>query len=190
MLGDDGLLAGGDTDVVLRLGNPENGGVGRGTFTLPGEGSRADPLLGRRSLRLGGEEGRSQSGVSLLPAYGGGGERRIRGRHPEARPRGIGRGVSGLLPGGDGGAVGRSGGCWIGARGLQQLRCGLQGGRIGARGLQQLRCGPQGSRIDGSALLGPRRPGARASSCCGSGSVGLQGGQGGRWLLPRPLQRC
>ena len=90
-----------------------------------------------------------------------------------ARPRGIGRGVNGLLPGGDDGAVGRSGGCWIGTRDLQQLRCGLQGGRIGARGLQQLRCGPQGSRIDGGALLGARSPGARASSCCGSGGVGL-----------------
>ena len=75
--------------------------------------------------------------------------------------------------------MGRSGGCWIGARGLQQLRCG-----------------PQGGPIDGGALLGPRSPDARASSCGGSGGVGLQGAQGGRWLLPwplrrrRPLQRC
>ena len=188
VLGDDGL-AEGDAEEVLRLGDPESKGVGRGALALPSEGSHADPLLGRRSLRLGGEEGRSQSGVGLLPAYGGGGERRIRGRHPEARPRGIGRGVSGLLPDGDGGVVGRSGGCWIGARGLQQLRCSLQGGRIGTRGLQQLRCGPQGGLIDGSALLGPRSPGARTSSCCGSNGVGLQGPQGGRWLLPRPLRR-
>ena len=75
--------------------------------------------------------------------------------------------------------MGRSGGCWIGARGLQQLRCSLQGGRIGTRGLQQLRCGPQGGLIDGSALLGPRSPDARARSCGGSGGVGLQGAQGG-----------
>jgi len=182
VLGVDGL-AGGDAEEALRLGDPESESVGRGALALPGEGSHADPLLGRRSLRLGGEEGRSQSGVGLLPAYGGGGERHIRGRHPEARPRGIGRGVSGLLPGGDGGAVGRSGGCWIGARGLQQLRCSLQGGRIGTRGLQHLRCGPQGGLIDGGALLGPRSPDARARSCGGSGGVGLQGAQCGR----RPL---
>ena len=79
-LGVDGP-AGGDTEEVLRLGDPESGGVGRGTFTLPGEGSHADPLLGRRSLRLGGEEGRGESGVGLLPSESGGGERRIRGSH-------------------------------------------------------------------------------------------------------------
>jgi len=48
---------------MLRLGDPESGGIGRGALALPGEGSHADPLLGRRSLRLGGEEGRGESGV-------------------------------------------------------------------------------------------------------------------------------
>src|SRR6185312_9888770 len=72
----DGQLTGGGAEESLRLGDPESGGVGRGALALPGEGSHADTLLGRRSLRLGGEEGRSESGVGLLPAYGGGGERR------------------------------------------------------------------------------------------------------------------
>ena len=131
-LGDDGL-AGGDAEEVLRLGDPESGGVGRGALALPGEGSHADPLLGRRSFRLGGEEGRGESGVGLLPAEGGGGERRIRGRHPEPGPRVIRCGVGGrLLARGDSGAVGLVDGGGI----LQHLRRGLQGGRIDARGLQ------------------------------------------------------
>jgi len=138
-LGVDGLAGGDAEEVLLCLGDPESEGVGRGALALPGEGSHADPLLGRRSLRLGGEEGRGESGVGLLPAEGGGGERRIRGRHPEARPRSIRRGVGGgLLARGDSGAVGRSGGGGI----LQQRQRGLQGGRIGARGLQQLCRGP------------------------------------------------
>ena len=61
MLGDDGQLAGGDAEVVLRLGDPESEGVGRGALALPSEGS----------LRLGGEEGRGESGVGLLPAESG-----------------------------------------------------------------------------------------------------------------------
>ena len=114
---------------MLRLGDPEIGCVGRGALALPGEGSPADPLLGRRRLQLGGEEGRGESGVGLLPAEGSGGERRIRGRHPEPGPRGIRRGVGGgLLAHGDSGTVGR--GCGGGI--LQQLR----------RDLQQLRRGP------------------------------------------------
>jgi hypothetical protein len=146
-------LAGGDAEVVLRLGDPESEGVGRGTLAFPGEGCHTDPLLGRRSLRLGGEEGRGESGVGQLPSEGGGGERRILRRHPEARPCDTGHCIDdGLLARSDSGAVGHSGGGWIGARGQQQL---------------------QGGRIDGSALLGPRSPGARASSCCGSGGVGL-----------------
>ena len=48
-------LTGVDAEVALRLGNPESEGVGRGA--LPGVGCHTDPLLGRRSLRLGGEEG-------------------------------------------------------------------------------------------------------------------------------------
>ena len=72
MLGDDGL-AGGDAEEVLRLSDPESEGIGRGALALPGEGCHADPLLGRRSFRLGGEECRSKSGVGLLTTEGGGG---------------------------------------------------------------------------------------------------------------------
>ena len=68
-LGDDGL-AGGDAEEVLRLGNPESEGVGRGALALPGEGSHADPLLGCRSLRLGGEEGRGESSFGRSSADG------------------------------------------------------------------------------------------------------------------------
>jgi len=121
VLGVDGL-AGGDAEEALRLGDPESEGVGRGALALPGEGCHADPLLGCRSLRLGGEEGRGESGVGLLPSESGGGERRIRGCHPEAGPRGIG-GIGGLLAGSDRGAVGGNGGNsggWIGCRSLQQ----------------------------------------------------------------------
>jgi hypothetical protein len=81
----------------------------------------------------------------------------------------------GLRARSDSSAVGHSGGGGIGARGRQQLHYGLQGGWIGARGLQQLRSGPQDGRIDGGTWLGSRSPGARASICCGSGGVGLQG---------------
>ena len=66
--------------------------------TLPSEGSRTDALLSRRSLGLGGEEGhgessfgRSSVGGDLLPAEGGGVERRVRRGHTERRPRGRGR---------------------------------------------------------------------------------------------------
>ena len=41
----------------------EVGSVGRGALALPSEGSRAGPLLSRRSLGLGGEEGRGESRV-------------------------------------------------------------------------------------------------------------------------------
>ena len=44
VLGVDGL-AGGDAEEALRLGDPES--VGRGALTLLGEGSHADPILGR-----------------------------------------------------------------------------------------------------------------------------------------------
>ena len=46
MLWVDGQLAG-DTEEVLRLGDPESEGVGRGALALPSDGSHADPLLGR-----------------------------------------------------------------------------------------------------------------------------------------------
>ena len=82
----DGLLAGGDTKEVLRLGDPEGESIGRGALALPSEGSHADPLLGRRSLRLGGKEGRGETGVGLLPTEGGGGARCVRGGHPESGP--------------------------------------------------------------------------------------------------------
>ena len=49
-LGVDGP-AGGDAEEVLRLGDPDSEGVGRGALALPGEGSHADPLLGRRRDR-------------------------------------------------------------------------------------------------------------------------------------------
>ncbi|XP_025822305.1 uncharacterized protein LOC112898131 [Panicum hallii] len=171
-------LAGGDAEVALRLGDPESEGVGRGALVFPGEGCCTDPLLGRRSLRLGSEEGRGESGIGLLSTEGGGGERPILGRHPRARTcdssgGGIGtRGLQQLRSGPQGGR--------IGTRGLQQLRSGPQGGRIGTRGLQQLRSGPQGGRIDGGVRLGSRSPGACASSSCGRGGVGQQGAQGGR----------
>ena len=65
MLGeeDDMLLARGDKEVVFRLGDPTSESVGRGALALPSEGSRAGPLLSRRSLGLGGEEGRGESRV-------------------------------------------------------------------------------------------------------------------------------
>ena len=53
MLGNDGLLAGEDAEVVLRLGDPESENIGRGALALPSEGNHADPLLSRRSLGLG-----------------------------------------------------------------------------------------------------------------------------------------
>ena len=95
MLGVDELLAGGDTKVELRHGNSEGESIGRGALALPSEGSHADPLLSRRSLRLGGEEGRGESSVGrssfgdegLLPAEGGGGRRGPR-RRPEGKRRG------------------------------------------------------------------------------------------------------
>ena len=85
MLGVDGLAVG-DAKEALRLGDPEGEGVGRGTLALPGEGSHADQLLGRRSLGLGGKEGRGESGVGLLPTKGGGGER-MRGASRGQAPR-------------------------------------------------------------------------------------------------------
>ena len=95
-----------------RDGDPTSESVGGGALALPSEGSRADPLLSRRSLRLGGEEGRGESvvgrssfGGDRLPAEGGGGERRVRGGHTERRHGRRGRG--GVLRGGrDGGLRG------------------------------------------------------------------------------------
>jgi hypothetical protein len=40
-------MAGGDAEVVLRLGDPESEGVGRGALAFPGEGCHTDPLRGR-----------------------------------------------------------------------------------------------------------------------------------------------
>ena len=75
-----------DKEVGLLRGNPTNESVGRGALTLPSDGSRAGPLLSCRSLGLGSEEGRGESGVGrssvvggLLLAEGGGGERCVRG---------------------------------------------------------------------------------------------------------------
>ena len=80
--------------------------VGRGVLALPNEGSRAGPLLSRRSLGLGGEEGRgesvvgrSSSGGVRLPAEGGVGERRVRVGHTERRHGRRGRGgLRGVRP--------------------------------------------------------------------------------------------
>jgi len=66
----DGL----EKEVVLLRGDPTSESVGRGALALPSEGSRADPLLNRRILGLGGEEGRGESssiGGDLLPADDG-----------------------------------------------------------------------------------------------------------------------
>ena len=92
--GDDGLLAGGDTKLVLRFGDPASKSICRGALALQGDGSRADPLPSRRSLGLGGEEGRGESCIGcsssgdegLLPAEVGDGERRVRRGHTEPRP--------------------------------------------------------------------------------------------------------
>ena len=86
--GDGGLLAG-EEDVVLRISNPASESIGHGALALPSEGSRVNPLLSRRSLGLGGEEGHGESSVGrsssgddgLLPAVGRGSERRVRGGH-------------------------------------------------------------------------------------------------------------
>ena len=62
---------------MLRLGDLMRESVGGGALVLPCEGSRANPLLGRRSLGLGGDEGRgecsfgqSSSGDVRRPAKG------------------------------------------------------------------------------------------------------------------------
>ena len=135
-------------DSCCRGGAHEGGRDGRDALALPGEGSRAYPLLSRRSLRLGGEEGRGESGVGLLPTEGGGCEWRICGRHPETRPRGIGRGLQG----------GR-----ISARGLQQLRHDPQGGRSGGVGQQ-------------GALLGGVQQGAAQGALLGCDGGRIRGG--------------
>jgi hypothetical protein len=51
VLGVDGQLAGGDTKVVLRLGDPESEGISRGALALPSEGSPAEAsdLAARRA---------------------------------------------------------------------------------------------------------------------------------------------
>jgi len=85
---DDGLLTRGE-EVVLRLGDPASKSIGGGALALPSEDSRMDPLLSRRSLELGGEEGCGEGSVGRCssgdggrhPAEVGGGERRIRGVH-------------------------------------------------------------------------------------------------------------
>ena len=52
--GDDGR----DKEVGRLRGDPTSESVGRGALALPSEGSRAGPLLSRRSLGLGCENGR------------------------------------------------------------------------------------------------------------------------------------
>jgi hypothetical protein len=152
-------LAGGDAEVAFRLGDPESEGVGCGALVFPGEGCHTDPLLGHRCLRLGGKEGRGESGVGLLPSESGCGERHILGRHPEARPCDIGRCINdGLRAHSDSSAVGHSG-----------------GGGSGARGRQQLHCGPQGGRIDGGARLGSRSPGAAPAAAAAAAASGCRG---------------
>ena len=51
-----------DKKVGFLRGDPTSESVGRGALAFPSEGSRAGPLLSRRSLGLGGEEGRSSIG--------------------------------------------------------------------------------------------------------------------------------
>ena len=87
--GDDGR----DKEVGLLCSDPTSESVGRGALALPSEGSRADPLLSRRSLGLSCEEGRGESrigrssiGGELLPAESGSGEWRVRKGHTEPRP--------------------------------------------------------------------------------------------------------
>ncbi|KAG2582500.1 hypothetical protein PVAP13_6KG109990 [Panicum virgatum] len=63
------LLAGGDKEVVFCLSDLTSESVCRGALALPSKGRRTDPLLSRRKLGLGGEEGR---GVGQLPTEGGG----------------------------------------------------------------------------------------------------------------------
>ena len=57
--GDDGR----DKEVGLLCGDPTSESVGHRALALPSEGSRVGPLLSRRSLGLGGEEGRGESRV-------------------------------------------------------------------------------------------------------------------------------
>ena len=52
-----------DKEVGLLRGDPTSESVGREALALPSEGSRAGPLLSRRSLGLGGKEGRGESRV-------------------------------------------------------------------------------------------------------------------------------
>ena len=90
---DGGPLAGAE-EVVLRLSDPASESIGQGALALPSEGSRTDPLLSRRGLRLDDEEGRGESSVGhsssgdegLLLAEGSCGERRVRGGHTEPAP--------------------------------------------------------------------------------------------------------
>ncbi|KAG2620571.1 hypothetical protein PVAP13_3NG209071 [Panicum virgatum] len=161
-----------------RGGAHEGGRDGRDALVLPGEGSRAYSLLSRRSLRLGGEEGRSESGVGLLPKEGSGGERRIHGRHPELGPRGIGGG--GLLPGGDGGAVGglRGGRRPCNPRTRASRGCVGQGALLGvgggrSRGLRGRRIGP-GRRWEHRSVPTPR---GLHASCARSSRIGARGRQ-------------
>ena len=109
-----------DKEVGLLCGDPTSESVGRGALALPSEGSRVGPLLSRRSLGLGGEEGRgesvvgrSSSGGDRLPAKGGGGERRVRGGHTERRHWRRGRG-------------GRDCGVRGGLRGVRPRELGLE----------------------------------------------------------------
>ena len=53
MLGDDGQLAGGDAEVVLRLGDPEDESIGRGALALPSmAGHSGSPKISGRAFRV------------------------------------------------------------------------------------------------------------------------------------------
>lgn len=61
---DNGLLAGGEEEVVLCLNNPASNSIHRSALTLPSEGSRTDTLLSCHGLGLHREEGSSQGSIS------------------------------------------------------------------------------------------------------------------------------
>ena len=58
--GRSAVLGEGDDGLDNRLGDPTSESASSRALALPSEGSRAGPLLSRRSLRLGGEEGRGE----------------------------------------------------------------------------------------------------------------------------------
>ncbi|XP_039841931.1 keratin, type II cytoskeletal 2 epidermal-like [Panicum virgatum] len=155
--------------------------VRRGALALLSEGSRADALLTRRSLGLGDEVGRGESGVcrssfgdeGLLPAEDGGGERCVRGGHAQPTP-GRRRATSG---GGSGrtrasrARVGSGGGSARASRGGHG-GCRGGGSRRAHQGPCVLGCGGGPRSTRGRArvcVLGGRRaPVALGGGCSGA----------------------